>query len=57
MTGLTAKNWLTKVNALHAPWYEKYAWAYYWGTTTMLTVGYGDLAATNYIEAICLTFI
>ena len=46
-----------KVNALEAAWYEKYSWAYYWGTTIMLTVGFGDIAVVNYKEALCLTMI
>ena len=50
-------NWLKKVNALESVWYEQYSWAYYWGTTIMLTVGFGDISAVNYKEAICLTFI
>jgi hypothetical protein len=58
MTYIDAKNnWLTKVNAIGAPWYEQYSWAYYWGTTIMLTVGFGDLSAANYKEALCLTMI
>jgi hypothetical protein len=35
-------------NIENAPWYEQYSWAYYWGTTIMLTVGFGDIAAANY---------
>lgn len=41
-------NWLTAHGLNTAPWYERYVWGYYWGTTIMLTVGFGDLAATNY---------
>lgn len=29
-------------------WFEKYIWGYYWGTTIMLTVGFGDITAANY---------
>lgn len=46
-----------KIGALDAPWYERYAWSYYGGTTIMLTVGFGDIAAGNYKEALCLTII
>ena len=53
----TENSWLHKIEAYNAPWYEQYAWAYYWGTTTMLTVGFGDLTPANYKEAICLTLI
>lgn len=24
-------------------WYVKYVYAYYWGTTIMMTVGFGDV--------------
>lgn len=51
------QSWLNIKNIVHAPWYEQYSWAYYWGTTVMLTVGFGDLAAANYKEAICLVLI
>jgi hypothetical protein len=50
-------NWMNFKDIGLAPWPEKYAWAYYWATTIMLTVGFGDLAATNYEEAIALTMI
>lgn len=46
-----------KINAHTSPWFEQYVWAYYWGTTIMLSVGFGDLSASNYQEAICLIFI
>lgn len=39
------------------PWIDKYVWGYYWGTTIMLTVGFGDISATNTTEAISLIFI
>lgn len=50
-------NWLVVKGLAQAPWYERYVWAYYWGTNIMLTVGFGDIAATNYQEAICLIFV
>ena len=42
------KNWMTAKNIINSDWTEKYIWSYYWGTTIMLTVGFGDLAATTY---------
>ena len=42
------KNWLTKVSAVDAVWYEQYSWAYYWGTTIMLTIGFGDISPVNF---------
>ena len=41
-------NWITQKEWNTSPWYEIYVWAYYWGTTIMLTVGFGDLSATNF---------
>lgn len=42
------QSWMSVKLILNAPWYEQYAWAYYWSTTIMLTVGFGDIAAANY---------
>lgn len=42
------QSWMNLKQIVDAPWYEQYAWAYYWGTTIMLTVGFGDLSAANY---------
>lgn len=58
MAGLNhEENWLKVKGLSTAASAEKYVWGYYWGTTIMLTVGFGDLAATNYSEALCLIFI
>lgn len=51
------QNWLMRKGLEMAPWTERYVWGYYWGTTIMLTVGFGDLVATNWQEALCLIFI
>jgi hypothetical protein len=32
-------------------------WAYYWATTIMMTIGFGDITATNHGEAIVLAFL
>lgn len=49
MAGMNAsENWQLKMGITNSPWYVKYAWGYYWGTNIMLTVGFGDIAATNY---------
>ena len=50
-------NWLSKVDAMKAPWYEQYSWAYYWGTTIMFTVGFGDISAVHYKEALFVVLI
>jgi hypothetical protein len=41
----------------NAYWGERYIWSYYWGINIMLTVGFGDMVATTYKEALCLIFI
>jgi hypothetical protein len=38
-------------------WSEKYIWGYYWATTIMLTVGFGDITPRNSSEALCMIFI
>ena len=51
------KTWHTALGINNAAWFEQYIWAYYWGCNIMLTVGFGDIAACNYKEALCLIFI
>jgi DMSO reductase anchor subunit len=48
-------NWMSYKNIYLAPWYEKYTWSYYWSTTIMLTVGFGDITASTYKEALMVT--
>jgi len=49
MTSLNDQsNWMINKGLQNSNWYEKYIWSYYWGTTIMLTVGFGDLVATTY---------
>lgn len=58
MAGINSKdNWMIVKGIYDSDWIEKYVWSYYWGTTIMLTVGFGDLVASTYQEAFCLTFI
>ena len=48
MVYMDEDNWLIKHNLINDPWWQKYIWGYYWGVTTMLTVGFGDFVASNY---------
>jgi hypothetical protein len=41
-------SWHTVKGIQNSMWFEKYTWAYYWGTTIMLTIGFGDIVATTY---------
>jgi hypothetical protein len=50
-------NWYRTKGIASEGWFPKYVWSYYWGVNIMLTVGFGDLTATNHIEALCLIFI
>lgn len=52
-----SESWLTVKSLQNSPWDIKYAWAFYWATTTMLTVGFGDFTATNPFEAVTVSFI
>lgn len=47
MSQIGEDNWISKHGLVEAGWPEKYIWSYYWGVTIMLTVGFGDFAATN----------
>ncbi len=40
-------NWLMLKGLKEKAWFIRYVWGYYWGTTTMLTIGFGDFVATN----------
>ena len=45
----------TNINSL--AWYEQYIWSYYFGTTIILTIGFGDLHANNSAEALFIIVI
>lgn len=49
--------WIEKANLQGKEWYELYIYSFYWANTTMVTVGYGDLTPSNYIEAIIVTIV
>ncbi len=48
---------MTELKINDVTWPQQYIWAFYWGTTIMLTVGFGDIAPANYKEVICIVLI
>ena len=48
MAGINPQeSWYAKINIADQHWIIRYVWGYYWGTTIMLTVGFGDISANN----------
>ncbi|EWS72857.1 cation channel family protein (macronuclear) [Tetrahymena thermophila SB210] len=48
-------NWLDKIGIQSDSIHDQYIFAIYWSITTMTTVGYGDISATNPIEALYIS--
>lgn len=42
------QNWWYLKNCQDDEWYVKYVYGLYWGSNIMLTVGFGDIVATNW---------
>ena len=57
MSKLSTNNWMAANNINALPWIEQYVGSYYWAINIMLTVGVGNISATNTNEALCLIFI
>ncbi|KAL4468523.1 hypothetical protein ABPG74_005026 [Tetrahymena malaccensis] len=45
-------SWLDKYQFTDLSYLEQYIYSMYWSITTMTTVGYGDIAASNHVEAL-----
>jgi hypothetical protein len=52
-------NWMASasISRNQHDWFAAYTWALYWGTTIMLTIGFGDMTAKNSKEALIVTFV
>ena len=50
LTGMSYNGWPFEVGITHLPWGEQYLTSLYWSITTLTTVGYGDISATNEAE-------
>jgi hypothetical protein len=50
-------NWMSAKGIEGGSVWQCYIWSYYWAINIMLTVGFGDITASNHQEALCLIFI
>jgi cyclic nucleotide gated channel alpha 1 len=50
-------SWIVKYGIYGQPWYVLYLYAYYWGSIIITTVGFGDISAGNWREALVVVVI
>ena len=52
-------NWMSQANLNKDDpcWTTPYVWAFYWGTTIMLTIGFGDITPKSPKEALVIAFV
>lgn len=50
-------NWMVSSKIYHEEWYVQYMWSYYWATTIMMTVGFGDFLPITFKEGFIVSFL
>lgn len=53
----TEKSWMVRLGIDEEEWWVKYVYSFYWGTTIMMTVGFGDVLPGNPREVIVTSFL
>lgn len=51
------QNWLLPLNIDPSQPLITYVYSYYFGVTTIMTVGYGDITPKNYVEVLVVSMV